>query len=295
LRNIRWILWEKEIFVLKISSRVHSDTTKGDFMARILLFMVLIVSVVVPGCSRKEQKKKSSYTIVRPTSAERVFLFGLDKNVLGFSDDLLFEIGKAEQVPLYPVSLDHSSLVTLLEAEDVDGVLSSLEPDEELRRRYLFSEPYFTYGPILIVAQDSPYSAIADMKNKEIGFEVAYFPALRLKQSSECIFRPFDNMNTVLEELLHKRLDGVIVDAIVAYKLILGPYRGRIRIVGEPLRPMSFRLIIKKGKSDELVSTFNHGLAAVKASGLFTKMLTYWGLFDIYNPEETLKPAAVGY
>jgi polar amino acid transport system substrate-binding protein len=227
--------------------------------------------------------------------AERVLLYGLDKNVVGFSDDLLFEIGKEENVSIYPVTLDNSSLVTLLDQQGIDGVLSALEPNEELEVNYLFSDPYFTFGPILIVAQGSPYKSIQDMKNKEIGFEAAYVPVLRLKASTECIFRPYDNVNPMLEDLLHGRVDGVIIDAIVAYKFIVGPYRGLIRIAGDPLRPLGFRLIVKKGKSEELVATFNQGLAAIRASGLFTKMLSYWGLFDIYNPEETLKPQATGY
>ncbi|MDB6081329.1 MAG: putative bacterial extracellular solute-binding protein, partial [Chlamydiia bacterium] len=133
-----------------------------------------------------------------------------------------------------------------------------------------------------------PYTSLKDMNGKELGFERGYIWALQIKDSTSSIFRPYDDVTSAIDDLIASHLDGVIVDALVGYRLASGLYRGSLRAAGPPIIPLGIRLIVKKGKNEELVTLFNQGLAELKKSGLYEKVLRYWGLFDVENPKSAL-------
>jgi polar amino acid transport system substrate-binding protein len=238
-------------------------------------------------------KRASPYVIARGTAWENVNLFGAEKNLIGFSSDLLLEIGRIEQIPIRETSSSVSPILSLLNTGKgkVDGVLTAIQPDTINQEQYHFSDPYFLMGPVLIVKSSSPYQGLQDLQNHEIGFERNYVWALKIKNGSDIILRPYDDANKVIANLVDNDIDGAIVDAIVAYKLLSSDmYKNVLRIAGKPLLTMGLRLAVKKGHNEELIIHFNRGLETLRASGLYQKMVRYWGLFDAYVPQEITSP-----
>jgi polar amino acid transport system substrate-binding protein len=255
----------------------------------------LLVLVLALSCNFRAHKKKTSFTVARSVMWERALLYGLEKNLSGFVDDLLDEVAKLENIKIRVVVQNQFSLVSFLERQEVDGILSLFEPDPSQKEQFRFSDPFFIFGPVLVVRTDSPYKSLQDMKDKQVGIERNFFPAISINESARCIFEPFDDPKVAVEALLNKQVDGVIIDAAIAYKLYSGANRNKIRIAGPPLRPLAFRLITLKGQNEELVDYFNHALATMKSTGNYYKILSYWGLFDITNPDMTIRPQAQGY
>jgi ABC-type amino acid transport substrate-binding protein len=255
----------------------------------------LLVLLLAASCSFGIHKKKTSFVIARSTSWEHAELYGLEKNLSGFIEDLLDDMAKQENIQIRLVVQDQYSLLSYLEREEIDGVLTMFEPDSSQKEQYRFSEPFFVFGPVLVVRAGATYKSLKDMKDRQVGIERHFFPAVSSKENSSSIFVPYDTPKAALEALLNSEVDGIIIDAAIAYKLYSGADRDKIQIVGKPLRPYAFRLVTRKGKSDELVDYFNHALITLKSTGLYYKILKYWGLFDISNPELTLRPQAQGY
>jgi len=259
----------------------------------VIRFLLLCLLVLV-GC-HGEKHKKTTYVVARTTAWEKTSLHGLETNLVGFADDLLAEISKVEKVQILPVEGNKVMPLAPLDQQDIDGVLSCIEPTFDLQQQYLFSEPFFTTGPVLVVLKNAPYKSWQDLEGKEIGVERDYFFATSLQDAVSSVFHPYNDVDSAVQDLLEGSLDGIIIDAVVAYKLISGPDRGKLTMLPQPLKPFYCRLVVKKGKSDELMTLFNHGLKSLKESGLFTKMLTYWDLFDITNPQSTLKTQQTPY
>lgn len=247
-------------------------------------FLSLVIFLVASGCGAPT--RTTPYVIARNPSWEQLNLYGTEKNISGFTDDLLFEIAKDQKMKIRLITSSRAPLVGLLDQDGVDAVISATTPTEENSRLYLFSEPLLVLGPVLVVQQNSPYTSVPDLAGKEIGFERTDSSALMLTDSAKAIFRPYDGAAQAFEDLINGRIDGVIVNAIIAHRLASNVYQGDVRILTPPLAPIGIRLVVKKGKSEELVALFNQGLAELKKEAFYQKILLYWSLFDLESVQK---------
>lgn len=246
----------------------------------------LAVFVFCISCSSGIRSRTAPYNIARSSSWERLNLYGVDNNILGFSEDFFLEIARREKIDIRLISSNELPLTSLLEQNDIDGIITTLEPTEQNSRDYVFSEPYFVMGPILVVRVDAPYRSLQDLEAKDIGFDRNELAGYQLNEEINANFLPYDDIIRAVEDLGRHRLDGVVVDAIIAYRLAAGMYQGSIRVVPPPLKPIAFRLVVKKGKNEELIALFNKELQEMKKSGLYDKMLLYWSLFNAQGQRE---------
>ena len=247
-------------------------------------FLLLLMIVAMISCKSSARPRTKPYIIAQNNAWEYLNLYGKEKNVSGFSDDLVLEISKVEGITVQLVSTNKSPVVSLLNQDDIDGVFSALTPNDQNMRRYDFSEPYFVLGPVLVVRENDPAHTLEDMGHREIGFERGYYWALQLASTTDAIFDPYNDVMYAFDDLKKGTIDGVIVDSMVAYRAVGGIYKGVLRIAGPPLAPLSIRLVVKKGKNEELIEYFNQGLEVVKKNGLYQKILRYWELFDATDP-----------
>ncbi len=257
--------------------------------------LLLLAFIAIMGCTTDQSKRRTPYIIGQNGQWESLNLCGKENNVSGFSDDLLREIGRVEGITMQVVSTNQSPVITLLNQEGIDAVLTSLATSGQNMRRYDFSQPYFLAGPVLVIRKNASYTSLDQMKAKDIGFERGNVWALQLANTADAVFLPYDDILRAFDDLQKGSLDGVVVDAVVGYRLVGGIYRTVLKIAGPPLVPMALRLVVEKGKNEELIQHFNHGLEVVKKDGLYTKMLHYWGLFDAEDPSSALYEGEPNY
>ncbi len=243
-------------------------------------YIWLLYSLVLFLYSCGESNTKQNYQIARNIQWDEISFYGAEKNVLGFSDDLILEIAKMQKFQPKLMTFTRGSIMQALERKDVDAVLTAKQPTERNRKKYLFSEPYFIVGPVLLIRKESSFTALKDLSNREVAYERSYQWPLLLTESSFCILRPYDEVLKAVEDMVRGRVDAVIMDAIIANRLSNGLYHNSIKIAGPPLKPIGLYLAVKKGGREELIARFNKGLAKTKKEGLYSKMLLYWGLFD---------------
>jgi polar amino acid transport system substrate-binding protein len=156
----------------------------------------------------------------------------------------------------------------------------TLVPASKNLKQYRFSDPFFAFGPVIVLRIDQPYKNLGDLKDKMVGFDRSYGSALEGRSDIQFFMQPYDQMSMAMEDLLNQKLDAVVLDSILAYQYAKSFYQGRIKVVMPPLKETDLRLVTKIGKNDRLIKLFNDGLKEIKEQGLYDKMLEYWSLIN---------------
>jgi polar amino acid transport system substrate-binding protein len=249
-----------------------------------LALSLLVLLGICAACTFTNSKRQTPYIVAENVAWERLNLYGKEKNVTGFTSDLFLEICKEEEFKVKFTQTTRFPVVDLLADDSIDAVLSTLQPDEKNLRQYLFSDPYFVVGPVLVIRTSQTETSLQDMAGKEVAFERGYNWALKLANQTEAIFHPYSDISKAFDDLIDGRLQGIVLDSMVAFHIINMRYKGKLRLAGPLIDEMGIRLVVKKGKNEELIHQFNHGLLHLKKNGLYLKILRYWDLFDAEDP-----------
>jgi ABC-type amino acid transport substrate-binding protein len=245
---------------------------------RHVLYLLAFI-VFFTGCFGQTKVKKQ-YAIYRSPQWEDVNLHGTEKNMMGFSEDLCFEIAQQEDIKIDLVTLKQETTLSMLDNKNVDAILTTTSPSIRNENEYLFSEPFFTFGSVLLLRSNDTLKRFREMKVKVIGFVRGFGSDLMTREDLGYIFRPYEQVVTAIEDLVEGRIEAVILDSIYGYQLASGLYANKIKVATPLFRVIEFRLAVKRGSNEELVPIFNSGLEKLKTSSLYQKMLLYWGLFQ---------------
>jgi polar amino acid transport system substrate-binding protein len=240
----------------------------------------LLIFFLAIGCTA-QPPRKTSYTVAQGSFWEFVNFYGIDKTVLGFSNDLLLQINVLEGVQIRTITTSDHPLTNALERKDIDAIITALPIDAVSQRLYRFSDPYFEFGLVLLTRRNSSYQTLDDLKNREIGVERSSGFAAAAQNENYYFLRTYDDTFRAVEDLVKGKIDGVVLNSILANRLISGLYKDSIHIVGAPILPVGLHLVVKKGENEELIELFNHSLSTLKESGVYQKLLDYWGLTEI--------------
>lgn len=259
----------------------------------LLIILVLAAAYLLRSCYRYEAAHKSLYTIGRDSSWYPLKLYGKEKNLQAFSNDLLTAISKDIGVHFKWANTSPNNLLDNLNNEEDDAILTALRPNPVTKEHYLFSNLVFETGPVLVVRQDAPYSSIAELHGLEVGTVLGAAQGFNPLQEAgaddlNLSMHIYDTINQAMEALVKDRIDGVIVDAIPAYTMAEGFYAGAIKIVIAPINDEGLRLVaLKTPEGALLIKSFNEALERLKADGTYDELISKWGLI---NPEKRFSP-----
>jgi len=241
--------------------------------------LVILGALTYRSCTRS-LVSSHVFRIARPSDWNFLELTGKERNLQAFTDDLLLMIAKAQDLRIEIFSVSDRSLVRALDTELYDGIVSSLLPDPINTRRYIFSDPFYLYGQVLIVRGDSSISALNQLQKKKVGIRRGIF-ASHIPDVYGTVLTPYDNVGNALSDLDRGLLDGVLLDAWSAYVYAQGYYKGRIKVVSAPLTKEGLRLITLKGFiASEWVEAFNEQLQIFKEDGTYASLLEKWGIYN---------------
>jgi polar amino acid transport system substrate-binding protein len=258
---------------------------KNPRVRRALLFGVLIlVSLfLVKSCFNYVFSTRKAVVIARDATWYPVNFADKAQNILGFSDDLLIEIAKLKDFRINLVLVPPGEGVDALDYGNSDGVLSALTPNVVLSERYLFSDIYFPLGAVLIVDEKSNIKSLNDMEGKYLGvmrgspvlFNIGKYPPLQVV--------PYDSQIAMLDDIIRDKIDGGLLNQLVAYSLLTGYYKSTLKIATTPLSGEGLRFItLKSYNLNSFVDEFNAGLKELKDNGTYNQLLKKWDLYDPY-------------
>lgn len=196
-----------------------------------------------------------------------------------FSDQLLFSIAQRENLQVHLYNVVTSEQSRWLQSDALDGVLTTNLP--EISNEWIFSEPYYALGSVLVVKLDTQINGIEQFKGKNIALQRGLSIVYKLPPDSQFKIVPYDSMTLAIDDLLKGWVEGVIMDQLTASSFVEGFYRNRVKIGTNPLTAEGLRLMAYR-KDQALIDAFNSGLQQMKDDGSYFELLKKWGLPNPY-------------
>jgi polar amino acid transport system substrate-binding protein len=259
------------------------------------IFAIIVLGLSYTWYKRNGQERNvlatKVFLIARDPNFYPLNLMGRERSFVAFTNDLLYEIAKNNELKIQIFSLSSNVLFESLDNENVDSVLVALKPSPFMRQKYLISDSFYEVGPVVIVNVLSSFNSLKDLQNKVVGYrrgsqELYEFSQLNL------LLRPFDSMTIAFDELEKRLIDGLILPLVPAHTYTNVFYSGKMRIITTPLNDEGLRLVSTKSEIHQiLIERLNKGLKKIKLEGKYDELLKKWGLI---NPrqETTIPPAS---
>lgn len=248
------------------------------------IIAIIATLLLVRSCYQYVFKIKEPYVIARDETWYPLSFAGKEKNMLGFSDDLLIEIARSKNIYIHLTQTPPGDLAEALDYAGADAILTSIAPTPVTNEQYLFSNIYYPLGAVLLVEPASKIYSLEDMEGKYLGvlrgspvlFNIAKYPPLKVV--------PYERQTKMLEDIIDDKIDGALLNQLVAYNLVNGYYKNRLQIVTKPLTNDGLRLAAyHSSKNETLIKAFNEGLEELTKSGKYQELLKKWDLYDPYT------------
>lgn len=204
----------------------------------------------------------------------------------GFDPDIMNKLGEEMHRPIKFVDTRFEQLITGVNAGKFDVIASALYITAE-RAKQVSYIPYFSTGSSILVRKGT--KAVNDVVSM-CGLRVAVIkggvPSEELaKESKKCVAsghgaidaRPFPTDPEGTQALVSGQVDAQVSDAAVAKK-VAEKTGGKVEVSStDLLYPIPVGLAVKKG-NEQLKKQIEDGLAALKASGAYDKLLHEYNL-----------------
>jgi len=250
-----------------------------------LLVLILILWFFVYK-EKEETIKGYQFLIAIDKSWAPLDLHGQEQYMQGFISELIAKIAKEEEIKIQLVTVPSSQLFDNLEKGFYEGVISPLSPNVINEKKYIFSEPVYFVGPVLIVPLHSKATKISELHN--VGVKTGFSGIFTISGSPMTQILTYNDMNMALNDLARGKIDGLIMGSVDAYANIQGYYRDKLKVVTSPLTNEGLRLVtLNNFFGQELEKHFDKGLLQTKKEGYYQNLLKKWELVD---PEKAYLP-----
>ncbi len=206
-----------------------------------------------------------------------LLLDGKENNLTAFSTELLQEIGKKEEIAFSKAAVGWDVLMEGLKKGEYIAILFSMPPYNFNQQTFDFSDLYLKTGPVLVVPTSFNYTSLDDMAGKEIAVMPDSTGTLILEKYPGILIRNYDSIAKALNDVNAGKIDGALIDVLMASSYCQDLYQGKLRIVTKPLNDFGLRLITLHNRAPELIKAFNNGLEKLKSSKEYDKLMKKWG------------------
>lgn len=205
----------------------------------------------------------------------------------GFDADILALIAPSLSVEVEFADTRFASLIPGLRAKRYDMIASALYVTEE-RAKVIDYVPYALSGASLIVRTDRDLNPQGpeDLCGNRVGSQqgAAWIPSMKALSEEKCgdkpiVIQEFGTSAEAGQALFSNGVDVQIVDAGVG-KAAVDASGGRLKVASkEMLYPIVIGFGVAKGNS-ELADALTEGLATIKQSGEYAKLLEQYNLSE---------------
>lgn len=269
-----------------LESFLSSPRFKSFSQWSLLLLLIIAIIWGARSCSSEQIHRKEIYTIGRASSWYPIQLYGRERKLVAFSNDLLAAIAQEHRVRFEWIEANPQTLMEGLELENYDFVIANVRPNIINEDHYDFSELVYELGPVLIVRYDSKFKSLEEMNSKSVGITSGFstiFNAIRT--AGAATFDPFivtfDSANRALDALVSDQVDGVIMPAMAAYTATQGLYAGKLKVVTPPLNDEGLRVIaLKDSHLDVILDEIDASVNRMRTDGTYEALISKWDLID---------------
>ena len=246
------------------------------------LFFFLIISFFLFTQNCSKEKPDAFSRIMK----EKKLLVGTDAtyppfeskddtgNLVGYDIDLMDEICDKLGVRCEYVVVPFDGIVSSLNSEKYDAIISSFTITSEREKVIDFSKPYYQASQSISVRLDrQDINSLTDLKGKKIGVQLGTTGELLAKKVEGAEIVSFDNIGAAFLDLENGKLDAIVNDKPTSQRIIA--FRGNAKIVGTDLSSENYGIAVRKGEK-RLLDAINNSLTSLELSGKLEDLNKKW-------------------
>lgn len=262
-------------------------------VVKVLSGLVMLgLTVGLVGCGAKQKssqddsvsKIKQQKVLTVGTSADFApFEFPIVKNgkkeIVGFDIMLAQKIAAQLGVKLKVVNIEFPSLISELNNNKTDLVISGLSKTKKRQKAVLFSKPYYKVENVLLVkkGQENKYQTLSDLNGKQLGAQQASTQEdLVKKQLPKANLVSEAVLTSLTTELANGQLDGVVMESATANNYVKQfPNKYALAKVSltDQKEVEAYSVAAKKG-DQKLIKVVNKVIDQIKKDGQDGEMLS---------------------
>ena len=235
-------------------------------------------TTVVPETSteagQKATPKKKTYKISSDSSFAP-FVFQNDQSkYTGIDMELIKAIAKDQGFTLEISNPGFDAAVSDVQNGNADGMIAGMTVTDARKATFDFSDPYYTTNSILAVQESSKISSYEDLKGKTVGVKNGTASQTFLEENKSKYgykIKTFSDGASMYDSLNSGSVAAIMDDEPVIKYAIKQGRKFKTPIEGTPSGQIAFA--VKKDSNPELIEMFNNGLANLKESGEYQKIL----------------------
>ena len=223
---------------------------------------------------QKATPKKKKYKISSDSSFAP-FVFQNDQSkYTGIDMELIKAIAKDQGFTLEISNPGFDAAVSDVQNGNADGMIAGMTVTDARKATFDFSDPYYTTNSILAVQESSNVSSYEDLKGKTVGVKNGTASQTFLVENKSKYgykIKTFSDGASMYDSLNSGSVAAIMDDEPVIKYAIKQGRKFKTPIEGTPSGQIAFA--VQKDSNPELIEMFNNGLANLKESGEYQKIL----------------------
>lgn len=223
---------------------------------------------------QKATPKKKNYKISSDSSFAP-FVFQNDQSkYTGIDMELIKAIAKDQGFTLEISNPGFDAAVSDVQNGNADGMIAGVTVTDARKATFDFSDPYYTTNSILAVQESSTISSYEDLKGKTVGVKNGTASQTFLEENKSKYgykIKIFSDGASMYDSLNSGSVAAIMDDEPVIKYAIKQGRKFKTPIEGTPSGQIAFA--VQKDSNPELIEMFNNGLANLKESGQYQKIL----------------------
>lgn len=223
---------------------------------------------------QKATPVKSKYVIASDSSFAPFVFQNSSNQYTGIDMDLIKAIAKDQGFEIEITNPGFDAAINAVQSGQADGMIAGMSVTDARKETFDFSDSYYTANTILGVKESSTISSYEDLNGKTVGVKNGTASQTFLTENQSKYgykIKTFADGSSMYDSLNTGAVDAVMDDEPVLKYSISQGQKLKTPIEGTPIGETAFA--VKKGSNPELIEMFNNGLANLKASGEFQKIL----------------------
>jgi polar amino acid transport system substrate-binding protein len=233
----------------------------------------------VPSCALVDAVKKKGELVVGcealyPPFEYHKLVDGKDE-IVGSDVELGKIIAEKLGVKWVPSDLGFDTLVTALNTNKVDMIISAMEPREDRKEKADFTEPYYAASSSIIIRKEDEgtFTTIDSLKGKKVGAQLGSTQEDILKnQMKDSTPITQQKEPEMIIALKSKKLDGIVVDTLVAENYVRANTDLTLSSIKLENVTPGYAIVINKGSS-EFITYLNGLIKELSESGQMQQMI----------------------
>ena len=243
---------------------------------------------------QKATPVKSKYVIASDSSFAPFVFQNSSNQYTGIDMDLIKAIAEDQGFEIEITNPGFDAAINAVQSGQADGMIAGMSVTDARKETFDFSDSYYTANTILGVKKSSTISSYEDLNGKTVGVKNGTASQTFLTENQSKYgykIKTFADGSSMYDSLNTGSIDAVMDDEPVLKYSISQGQKLKTPIEGTPIGETAFA--VKKGSNPELIEMFNNGLANLKASGEFQKILDKYLATDSTSESSTVDETTI--